>query len=226
MVAGDIRRSNDLIPYSIDAEKLKIVCERTKYPRDACLIALLYLTGRRIGEIICLRLRDLDLRALETEGIFIVTCMNEKVWLREKSKTFKIPVEGDYFDKEKNEKYNLRYYEEIQPRFNINSPSGKILSPFILDYLWNIQNLDENNYLFPPYKRGHNHITTQHAWRIIKTVEPSLWCHALRHLMITAFWNASGRNPKTLHEYTFHKRVESTMDYIKAVEVSEVLKKV
>lgn len=58
LVAGDVRRSaKGLIPVTLDY--IAGLCEKAKRTREACLIAFLYLSGRRINEVLHLKKSDL-----------------------------------------------------------------------------------------------------------------------------------------------------------------------
>lgn len=199
MVGGYIRRKVEDYPVGT-VEKLDEICSRTDNPRTRALIALLYLSGRRIGEVI--GLRKLDFNIFHDRVSF--KTFNEKVFRSRPVGRYKIEVNG-------------RYYEEIQPYWLLNSESGKVLSHYVLDYL---EQLDSGDFVFKKEK-GEGHIGRQMAYISVRRAAPELWLHLLRHWRFTHLARVYRDNPVAMHRRTFHKRFESTLEYIHAEEDRE-----
>ncbi|GAG48918.1 unnamed protein product, partial [marine sediment metagenome] len=134
MVAGDKRRSSKTItPTTLT--HLDAICSRARHTRDSCLIALLYLSGRRIGEILHLTKQDIT---ITPDRMITFTTFNEKVYRNRKYGDYTIQ-RGD------------RYYEAITPAFSITSVSGQVLSHYVTDHL---DTLDMEDHLFYNLRRG------------------------------------------------------------------------
>lgn len=200
MVAGDKRRKvEDTKPLTWEtiAPRLWNISE----PRDSRLIALLYLSGRRVTEI--LHLTKSDLRIDENRVSF--ETFNEKVYRRKPSGNYQIERDG-------------KYYERIRPHWRTDTDSGKVLTPFVLD---NLGSLADKGYLF--YKlRGVGHIHYQMAYRIVRFYFPEVWPHLLRHERFTEAARIYKSDPVAMHRFTFHKRFESTLGYIRELEEEKI----
>lgn len=209
------RRSKSQIPQLSPSELRNILESKAERLRDSCLIALLYLSGRRIGEVLPLQKRDFNFN--ETRFLSFRT-FNEKTYRSYPSSDYKLESMMESIHGPQ-----VVYYEEINPKFSLHSPSGRELSPFILKHL---ESLSDQDYLFAPLRRNRKFINASRAYQIITAMEPRLWLHALRHLRFTAYGRAYRDNPMAMHDITFHKRFESTMEYIRPAEVEERLQRV
>ena len=212
-----VRRPSTEVPI-LPSEEIAEICSRANNQRDACLVALLYLTGRRIEEVLPLRKQDFNVarpnfKIEESDYIVSFTTRNEKSWRREKQGKFNIPIVRK--DKATGED-GVFYYEKIEPSFSLLSPSGKILGPYVMNHLDSIY---PHSYLFPPYKAsGGDHINQPRAYQIIRKLDERLWLHAMRHLAFTRWAEVYKANPTSMHELTFHKQFESTLKYIHDLE--------
>jgi len=201
-------------------QKLSVVTE----PRDACLVALLYLSGRRIGEVLELKKRDFTYLGKHLS----FKTLNEKVYRQKPQSEFTFHVEGVFFradpkTKEKIE-YHDRYYQEIHPEFSLTSPSGKLLGHYVTDYL---EKLDDMSYVFKHLRGGGvDHIRYSMGLLIVRYILPDLWPHFLRHNRFTHLAQAFKDDPFALHRVTFHKRMESTMEYVHEEKTSQRLDEV
>lgn len=213
------RRSVRLIP-PISPLELRNIILRLNRPRDRCLIALLYLSGRRIGEILPLQKRDFD---FSQSGFLSFRTFNEK--------TFRVNKTRDYrYERVNPNKANrvlhpIVYYQEIYPKFALDSPSGKALAEFVLDYL---ATLRDEDYLFAPERVFYDrkYINIHRAYQILREADERLWLHALRHLRFTAYGRAYRDDPLAMHPLTFHRRFESTLTYIRPAQTDERLRQI
>jgi integrase len=210
-------------------EEIAKICRRAKQPRDACLLALMYMSGRRIGELLPLQKKNFNVanpRFILSENKFVVsfTTFNEKSWRSKKQSTFSIerPVDNFYMkDEHKIRCYVIRWYEKIEPKFSTQGPSGLALWHFIDTYLNELGNED---YLFAPDSHSEREFINQpRAYNIIKGMDERLWLHATRHMCFTRMAELFKDDPKEMHVLTFHKRFESTLKYIKTVSAEDKL---
>jgi len=210
------RRPTESIPI-LNPEEIKEVIDRASCPRDQCLVALLYLTGRRINEILPLRSSDFIIEKDEVS----FTTFNEKSFRMDKQGVFNVEREVDF--KYKNYK-GVVYYEKIRPMFLKSSKSGRILSHYVLDYL---KSLQDDEYLFPPFKLGRDrpYISSTRAYQILRKLDERLWLHALRHIDFTRLAEVYKDDPVSLHRLTFHRQFESTLNYIQVRKTKDRLKK-
>jgi integrase len=210
-------------------EEIAKICSRAKQPRDACLLALMYMSGRRIGELLPLQKRDFNFTRPKfnlSENKFIVsfTTFNEKSWRSEKQSTFSIVrLVNNYVDKKRC--YVIRWYEKIEPKFSTQGPSGLVLWKFIRDYVGSTA-LQNENYIFAPESHSEGeHINQPRAYNIIRGLDERLWLHATRHMCFTRMAEQFKDDPKEMHSLTFHRRFESTLIYIKTVGAEDKLAK-
>ncbi len=187
-------------------EFLERICYKAKNMRDSCLVALLFLSGRRIGEVLELKLKDFIIR---TEEISFTT-FNEK--------TFRSYPTGKYLIQR-----GLKFYEVINPTFPTVGPSGEALSPFILKHL---ESLTLEDYVFYHTDNKQQHIGRSMAYRILISLEPNIWLHWLRHERFTQLAKVYKDDPLPMHDFTFHKRFETTLGYIRKVRTNEKLKEI
>ena len=201
MVAGSKRRQVDSVQ-PLTWTKIENQLTVIDDPRAQCLIALLYLSGRRINEVLHLQKKDFK---VEPNRISFET-FNEKVYRKKPTGDFQIPRNG-------------RYYERIHPHWRTDTDSGESLTVFL------IQTLDSlpkpTDYLFPRLK-GVGHIHCNMAYKIVRFYFPDAWPHLFRHERFTEVAKAYQQDPVAMHRFTFHKRFESTLQYIRNLEEEKI----
>lgn len=218
MVAGSIRRKvEDTKPLSyLDlAKRLESIEDDARAQR---LIAILYLSGRRANEVLELRKEDLK---VDGNRVSFET-FNEKVYRKNRTGNFQIPREGKYsfYDREtkKTIDYDLAYYERIRPHWRLDTLSGRALTKYLTNTLGS---LSPKDYLFPRLK-GSGHIHYQMLYKIIRFYLPDAWPHILRHERFTEVVRAYANDPVASHRFTFHKRFESTLQYVREQEEEKI----
>ena len=222
------RRSTTEIPILEPAEVNQIL-SKSACLRDACLVALLYLTGRRIGEVLPLRWVDF---VTSNPSLITFKTFNEKSFRRKRTAKYSIEKHGLYFYVEKFSDgtkkkipYTTRWYESIEPQWSKNGPSGSLLTHYVLDHLNKLKE-DGDDYLFPPHRRSsRDYINQPRAYQIIRALDERLWLHAMRHIGFTRMARVYRDDPVAMHRQTFHKRFESTLGYIKEEEKGDKLAK-
>ncbi len=205
------RRSASEIPI-LEPEELDQILLKAEYPRDACLVATPYLSGRRIGEVLPLRKRDFT---LTNPSLITFKTFNEKSFRQRKTGKFTIPKTGNFKLKKKDGtiiNYDTRFYESIKPQWSKEGPSGRLLSHYVENYL---DTLSDEDYLFPPYRSSsRDYINQPRAYQILRALDERLWLHALRNINFTRMARVYKEDPVAMHRLTFHKRFESTLNYI------------
>jgi integrase len=213
------RRSSELIPI-LTPREIEDICLRAHSKRDACLVALLYMSGRRINEVLSLRKKDFN----KIGNKLFFTTFNEKSFTERKTGNFTLDryVDFKYRDGRKSEPHQgIKYYEKITPQVSLSSVSGMVLGRFITKHL---DDLQPDDYLFSPHGLSSNkHIKQPRAYQIIRALDDRLWLHALRHMNFTRLAEAFKDDPVSMHEFTFHKRFESTLNYIHTKEAENRL---
>jgi len=208
------RRDSKTIPI-LSSEEIDEICKKAKSARDSCLIALLYLSGRRISEVLPLQKKDFKMVG---NSVYFTT-FNEKSYRKVKKGEFQIPRYVKFKDYE-----GIVYYEKITPRFLKTSVSGRILAHYILDYL---EGLKPNDYLFKPHRRIREserpYISRNRAYQILKELDERLWLHALRHIAFTRLAQIYRDDPERMHRVTFHRQFKSTLEYIHREEEEDRL---
>lgn len=217
------RRSTSEIPI-LNPEEINGILRQAIYPRDSCLVALLYLTGRRIGEILPLRKQDFNVSSLDQVTF---KTFNEKSFRMKRKPPYTVEKHGDYVYKDKATKketrYTTRFYEAIEPQYSTRGPSGLLLDHYVKQHLFK---LGAEDYLFPPYRSSAgDHINQPRAYQIIRALDERLWLHAVRHIDFTRMAEVYRDDPVAMHRITFHKRFESTLNYIKNLEKGDKLKR-
>ena len=217
-----------LTPLEVDE-----ICKRADHIRDACMISLLYMSGRRISEVLPLRKRDFNYSQpgfdLEkSDGIISFTCMNEKSFRQTKDSTFNIKKRGVFHEKRVHKtdppgkEYYVRYYQKIEPKVSTLGPSGKALWWWIRRHL---DNSHYDDYLFRPYgTHTDKPISRSQAYSILVRLEPRIWLHSLRHMNFTRLAEVYADDPREMHALTFHRQFENTLIYIQRKETKEKLK--
>lgn len=222
MVAGDKRRKvEDTNPITI--EYLYNVLVGIAEPRDSCLIALLYLSGRRVNEILHLQKQDFRIEANRVS----FDTFNEKVYRAHPMKDFQIqrnvifkkslrdaqhkiiyPKKYEYFP-------TTIYYQRIRPHWRIDTPSGLAFTQFVTERVGSLP--EKTDFVFSR-RKGKGHIHYQMAYRIVRYYLPDMWPHLLRHERFTEVAKVYQDKPLETHRFTFHKRFESTLQYIRDLE--------
>lgn len=220
---GRVPRRNVIEIPIIEPKELEQILKKARYKRDACMIALLYLTGRRIGEILPLKKSDFILTNLQRVAF---KTFNEKSFRQVRKRPYIVEKPGVYHYKEKDgtlREYYMRYYEQIQPEYNPTGASGQLLDHYVKSHLFDLQSDD---YLFSPYRRSSRpYINQSNAYQILRKLDDRLWLHAMRHIDFTRMAEIYREDPVAMHRLTFHKRFESTMGYIKNLEKGDKLVK-
>lgn len=209
MVAGDKRRSAKNLEIK-PPEYISDICLRSEHTRDSCLISLLYLSGRRINEVLHLKKKDI----VFTGNFLSFETFNEKC--------FRSKPQGYYSIFRKN-----RYYEKIHCDFSTTSEAYHILSPFILEH---IKDLDDDEYIFKKF-RGKGYIGSTMGYKIIRFLCPEIWPHWLRHQRFSAVTEQLKDLPTadliySLKEFTKHHRTDSTLAYIHRMRSVEIKKQI
>jgi len=195
------RKSEQVIILS--PEEIDEICRRAKTPRDACLIALLYLSGRRINEVLPLQKKHFTIRG----NLVFFETFNEKSYRLKPQGDFQIPRQVKFKNYE-----GTVYYQSITPFFSLTSKSGRILGHYVMNYL---RELDSEDYLFKPSKNSKKpHINMHRAYQILRELDDRLWLHALRHMRFTLLAKVYREDPISMHRLTFHRKFESTLEYI------------
>jgi len=199
MVKGDIRRKvEDVKPKTwMDIEN---ICIMISNDRDACLIALLYLSGRRIGEVLHLQKQDFK---IEPNRISFET-FNEKTFRKKRVGNYAIMRKGVF-------------YEKINPHWRTDTESGKALTIFVLNRLGY---LSQKDYVFQKLV-GTGHIEYGMGYRIVRFYAPDMWPHLFRHERFTEVFKIYKDDLLKAHDWTFHKRFDSNIPYIRSVEKEE-----
>lgn len=216
MVAGSKRRRVDDVKL-LAVENLALTLDGIESDRDACLIALLYLSGRRVGEVLDLKKNVFH---VEEKRISFET-FNEKVYRSTRTGNFQIVKDEIAISEGVNPGTKPRFYERIRPHWRTDIGSGILLTKFVTKRL---DSLDENSYLFQRVRQGSEQapIGRSQAYRIITFYFPDYWPHLLRHDRFTEIAQVYKDDPVSMHRYTFHKRFESTLEYIRNQEEEKI----
>jgi integrase len=216
------RRNTNNIPM-LEPEEVVQILTKAECNRDACLVSLLYLTGRRVQEILSLQKKDFS---LSNPNRVVFRTFNEKCFRLTKQGRFSIMKNGEFTKKAKNGlvvKYTQRFYEMIEPEYSPIGVSGKLLNHYVIDYL---ATLKDEDYLFAPFKDyGRAYINQSRAYQIVRKMDDRLWLHSFRHINFSRLAKIYKNNPIDMHFITFHHRFDSTMEYIHNVEKTNKLKK-
>lgn len=224
MVAGDKRRKvEDTKPTNYEEIALKCL---DMEPRDSGLVALLYLSGRRVNEVLPLQKKDFH---VEEKRISFET-FNEKVYRKNQQSDFtiKLTIDRQRAKRDANnkiicpiqyEKYEDElYFQRIRPHWRTDTDSGKALTFFVTERLGS---LAQEDYLFSKHK-GQGYIGYGMAYQIIRFHFPEIWPHLLRHERFTEVARVYRNDPVAMHRFTFHKRFESTLQYIRNQEEEKI----
>lgn len=226
MVAGSKRRSASNLEIKT-LDYLVEICESSKNTRTSCLIALLYLSGRRINEVLELKKKDL----IFTKDFLSFDTFNEKCFRTYQQGNFNLKREGIFQTWNPKEKMRItskdleRFYEKINVSFSITSEAYKQLSPFLLDH---IEPLDNEAYIFSK-TRGTGSIGYGMAYQNIRKVCPDIWPHWLRHQRFSAVTEQLKDLPTadliySLKDFTKHHRTDSTLAYVHRMRNIEIRK--
>lgn len=196
-----LRRKITWIPTPLE---LEMICSKAE-ERTAFIISFLYLSGRRVSEVLELKRKDIYLE----DNVLSFNTFNEKSWSKEQSGVFSIPLRG-------------LFYENIKIEFNLASESGKLFSPFITNYL---KSLGEEDYIFPHLSTREEHITRSMVAKLLLKAHPDLWAHLLRHARFTYSALILRADPIALNAFTHHRRFANTMKYIHRIDIEEQIMK-
>jgi integrase len=161
-----------------------------------CLIALLWLFGKRISEVIALKRKDIYVKndmlyvrftVLKKKKIGLRRDREVKPWLETIKKQYlkNITLEHSFT------KYVLQYIEE--PRFYKEEGYKKTLN--------------EEALLFPGMYRTK-------AWRYIKHLDPKAWLHLFRESLATT-WAEEGSTEEDLMHWFDWDRISTAHEYVK-----------
>lgn len=214
MVAGSKRRKiEDVKPLTVPHLVNKLKEMNT---RNACLIALLYLSGRRINEVLHLRKEDIK---IENNRISFVT-FNQKDYRSKQTSDYTIKryVKRRNFKGRKSKAYEgFLFYRRIIPHFRTDSESGEQLTIFILN---RYGYLTDKDYLFKSF-RSDKPISYNMAYKIFIKYFPNYWPHILRHERFTEIYRVYHDDIMKFHRDTFHKRFESSLVYVRKLEIED-----
>lgn len=216
------RRNTNEIPMLEPLDVVEIL-KKAECDRDACLVALLYLSGRRVQEILALQKKDFSFS--NPERVSFKT-FNEKCFKPYRVGRFSIMKKGQYTLRWKGWviPYNTRYYEAINPQYSPQGLSGLLLNHFVVDYL---AKLKDDEYLFAPHRDyGRLYLNQSRAYQIIRKMDERLWLHAFRHINFTRLARVYKDNPLGMHSLTYHHRFETTIGYIRDIEKGDRLKEI
>lgn len=196
-----------------DTTYFQSLCQKAENKRDACLIAILYLSGRRIGEVLGLRKNNF----YETDEFLGFETLNEKC--------FRAKPIGAY-----TLKVGERYYERIMCQFSKETEAYRRLGPFVLKHL---EELSQDSFLFAQFRKrvGRTNINKHRAWQIITKIAPEMWPHQFRHQRFSQVTETLKNLPTadliySLKEFTKHHRTDSTLAYIHRMRNVEIMKKI
>lgn len=226
MVTGSIRRKvEDTKP--INFEDIALKCLDLD-PRDSCLIALLYLSGRRVCEVLGLQKKDFK---IEEKRISFQT-FNEKVFRKNQQSDFtmKLTIDRQRALKDKDnkiiypkqyEKYRDElYFQKIRPHWRTDTDSGKALTVFVTE---RVGSLADSDYLFQRERWPESKpIGRFMAYKIVRFNFPDIWPHFLRHERFTEVAKVYRNDPVAMHRFTYHRRFESTLQYIRNLEEEKI----
>lgn len=211
MVAGDKRRSAENLQIK-SLDYFKGLCLKAENSRDQCLVALLFLSGRRISEILELRKTDL----VFSDEFLTFKTFNLKSFRTQPNREFKLLRDE-------------RYYSEISIDISRSTEAYMELGPFIEKYL---STLKPEDYIFQRF-RGEGHILSGMAYRIVRKLDPSIWLHWFRHQRFTNVYYIIRDNVSEpaevimdLHDFTKHRRLETTVNYIHRLRSQEIRRKI
>jgi len=203
------RRSSAEIPILEPAE-MDGILQGAGCSRDSCLGALLYLTGRRIGEVLPLRRGDFTYRGYSVS----FRTFNEKSFRATRRSPFVI----------QRPECPERFYEAIEPQYSAEGPSGVLLDHYVKGHLYGLK---PGDYVFSPRASSSKpYISQPRAYQIIRGLDDRLWLHALRNINFTRLAEVYSDDPVSMHRLTFHKRFESTLIYVKKRDTADRLKRV
>lgn len=211
MVAGSKRRKIETIkPLTVTHLENKL---KDMNNRNACLIALLYLSGRRVNEVLHLKKSDFK---IEDNRISFETFNLKDYRMKQTSDyTIKRYVKRRNFKGRKSKAYEgSLFYRRIRPHFRTDSESGSLLTIFILKRLGY---LSQKDYVFKSF-RGKNPISYNTVYKIFRKTFPNYWPHVLRHERFTLVFKIYHDDIMTAHRFTFHKRFESNLPYLRKLE--------
>jgi integrase len=199
-----LRRKVKWIPTS---QELENICQGVE-DRTAFIITFLYLSGRRVSEVLQLKRKDIYL----SNNILSFNTFNEKSWSMIKSGPYTISLPS---------RPNL-FYENIEVEFNLNSDIGKLFAPFILDHL---KTLEPENYIISHLLTKQEHLSRSMISKLLLKAHPDLWPHLLRHTRFTHSAIILHDDPIALNSFTHHRRFANTLVYIHRADIKKQIMK-
>lgn len=207
MVAGDKRRS----AYNLEIKTLDYlvkILDKSDDTRNRCLLALLYLSGRRVVEVLHLKKHDIKI----DKTFMSFETFNEKCFRSRKQGDYSVQIED-------------RFYEKINVSFSVSSEAYKKLGHYIHEHL---EELEEDDYLFGR-RKGTGHIHYNMAYKMIRFMCPEIWPHWLRHQRFSYVTEQLKELPTadliySLKDFTKHHRTDSTLAYIHRMRNIEIQK--
>lgn len=186
-----------------DIDKL---LEATRHPRDRAFIILLARTGVRIGEVIQLKMSDIDFK----RKTLTILHLKERIKLR-------CPSCGQLLSKRHQfcpgcgKKVAVAVREAIQKKRTRMIPVDSTTLRLLGEYLqWRRQFRYTGPLVFP--------FTRQRGWQILKALGhrigvKSLHPHSFRHLLATS-WVNRGLDTKKLQVLLGHQSISTTWRYV------------
>jgi hypothetical protein len=151
-----------------------------------------------------------------TPDFLSIKTFNLKAFRKESNKEFFIPL-------------NERFYSQIQIDISRSTEAYQDLGPFIEGHL---NTLKETDYVFGRF-RGHGHIGRCMAYKIVIFLCPDIWLHWFRHQRFTQVYNMAKARMKdpfdvvmVLHDFTKHRRLDTTLGYIHRLTLQEIKKEI
>jgi len=169
--------------------------------RNKCLIALLYLTARRISELVG-RVAIYENQIDRWEGVFI-----------EDFRTGRLEEED-----------TLRMRYRVLKRGHSKN-SLKVVMAFVDMRLSDPLSQHVTEWLRYLKHKGYNkvfNITRQRAWQIITEIDSNIWNHWFRHLRLTHV--SDTMNPWELKEFAKFARLETALAYVHQAPVKILAK--
>lgn len=156
--------------------------------RTLALIIIFYLTGKRVSEVAILKVSDLK---ISKSKIVILFTLSKK---RKKTKQ----PDGTY--------KSIRKYETSRKALD----RSNTLTQYVVDYYRYLSKHHKDCvYLFPStinffgtskIFRKDNHLSRSQIWRIIKKVNPNIWCHLFRETVGAKIAEANGMTLESVYK--------------------------
>ena len=170
-----------------------------------CLIALLWLFGKRISETIRLRRKDIWVDDNYLYVRFrVLKKKSRKAKPKLESRIKKITLKNPYVV------YVLQYIKSIK------NPNAYVFPgntrPKIVTVKRKLPNGTIKTYQYE-YKEG-GHISREYAYRLLKELNPDVWCHLFRESVAT-LWAEHGATEEKLMHWFDWDRADTAHKYVK-----------